>query len=154
MARARELISSLINVASSWDLLFHQLKELQCLHHGATFVLLWSPILSSQPRNGFRHIMASVLNIKITEALFIYYALLNMLWNEFDIAEIKVLWLSHIELWTRASRAYSIINPWGVWQLFFLVQWYVQNNQLKLLCFQKVNKQEAKFVILQSIRII
>ena len=27
---------------------FHQLQQLQYLHHGATFVPLWSPILSSQ----------------------------------------------------------------------------------------------------------
>ena len=35
MARARDLISSLINVASSRDVSFHQLQQLQCLHHGA-----------------------------------------------------------------------------------------------------------------------
>ena len=35
MARARDLISSLINVASSRDVPFHQLQQLQCLHHGA-----------------------------------------------------------------------------------------------------------------------
>ena len=37
-ARARDLIS-LINVASSRDVPFHQPQLLQCLHQGATFVL-------------------------------------------------------------------------------------------------------------------
>ena len=40
MARARDLISSLINVASSRDVPFHQPQLLQCLHQGATFVPL------------------------------------------------------------------------------------------------------------------
>ena len=69
---ARDLISSLINTASSWDVPFHQLQQLQCLHHGATFVPLWSPILSSQPRKVTicgRHVMASVQDIQIAEAL-------------------------------------------------------------------------------------
>ena len=45
-----------------------------CLHHGATTVSLWSPILSSQPRKVTicgRHTMASVWDIKIAEALII-----------------------------------------------------------------------------------
>jgi len=70
-ARARDLISSLINVALSRDVPFHQLQQLQCLHHGATFVPLWSPILSSQPLKGTirgRHVMASVRDIQIAEA--------------------------------------------------------------------------------------
>ena len=50
MARARDLISSLINVALSRDVPFHQPQQLQCLHHGATFVPLCASILSSQPR--------------------------------------------------------------------------------------------------------
>jgi len=72
MARARDLISSLINIASSRDVPFHQLQLLQCLHHGATFVPFWSPILSSQPRKMTicsRHIMASLQDIQIAEAL-------------------------------------------------------------------------------------
>jgi len=40
--------------------------------------------------------MASVRDIKIDEALSCY-ALLTMLWNKFDIAEIEMLWLSRIE---------------------------------------------------------
>jgi len=87
MARARDLMSSLINVASSQNVPFHQPQQLQCLHHGATFVLLWSPILSSQPREVTiwgRHIMASVQDTKVTEPLLIlclaYYAM-----NEFNI---------------------------------------------------------------------
>jgi len=71
-ARARDLIFSLINVASCRDVPFHQPQELQCLHHGAIFVPLWSPILSSQPRKVTicgRQIMTSVWDIKIAEAL-------------------------------------------------------------------------------------
>ena len=55
---------------------FHQPQELQYLHHGATFVPLWSPILSSQPRKVTicgRHVMASVWDITIAEALLILY---------------------------------------------------------------------------------
>jgi len=62
-ARARDLISSLINITSSRDVPFHQPQLLQCLHHGVTLVHLWSPILSSQPRKVtfcIRHVMASV----------------------------------------------------------------------------------------------
>ena len=44
-ARARDLISSLINVIPSQDVPFHQPRQLQCLHYGATFILHWSPIL-------------------------------------------------------------------------------------------------------------
>ena len=67
-AWARDLISSLINVASSWDLSFHQPQQLQCLHHGTTFIPLWSPILSSQSRKVTicgRHLMASVRGIQL-----------------------------------------------------------------------------------------
>jgi len=73
-AWAKDLISSLINVALSWDVPFYQPQELQCLYHGATFEPLWSPILSSQPRKVMicgRHVMASVRDIKIAEALLI-----------------------------------------------------------------------------------
>jgi len=72
MARARDLISSLIKVTSSQDVPFHQLQQLQCLHHGATFKPLCAPIHSSQlhigddvwlARNGFnaRHRYCSQL---------------------------------------------------------------------------------------------
>jgi len=74
MARASDLISSLINVALSRDVPFHQPQELQCLHHGATFVSLWFPILSLQPHKVTicdRHVMASVRDIKIAESLLI-----------------------------------------------------------------------------------
>ena len=71
-SRATHLISSLINITSSQDVPFHLPQQLQCLHHGATFVPLWSPILSSQPRKVMicgRHVMASVRDIQIAEAL-------------------------------------------------------------------------------------
>jgi len=50
MARATDLISSVINFTSSPDVPFHQLlQQLQCLHHGATtFVPLCAAIISSQ----------------------------------------------------------------------------------------------------------
>ena len=48
--KAKDLISSLINTASSQDVFFYQPQQLQCLHHGATFEPLCAPILSSQPR--------------------------------------------------------------------------------------------------------
>jgi len=63
MAKARDLISSLINVTSSWDVPFHQPQLLQCLHHSVTLVPLWSSILSSQSHKVticIRHVMASV----------------------------------------------------------------------------------------------
>ena len=90
MARDRDLISSLINVALSRDVPFHQLQQLQCLHQGATFTPLWSPILSSQLHNVMicgRHVMVSVQDIKIAEALLIlclaYYAMKRVwhCWN-------------------------------------------------------------------------
>jgi len=89
-ARARDLISSLINVALSRDVPFHQPQQLQCLHHGATFVPLWSPILSSQLCKVTicgRHVMASVRDIKIAVALLIlclaYYVMKRVrhCWN-------------------------------------------------------------------------
>jgi len=91
MARARDLISSLINVTSSQDVSFHQPQQLQCLHHGVpSFVLLWSSILSSQPHKVTicgRHVMTSVRDIQITEALltlcFAYYVMKRVqhYWN-------------------------------------------------------------------------
>jgi len=115
-ARARDLISSLINVASSWDVPFPQPQQLQCLHHGATFVPLWSPILSSQPGKVTicgRHVMASVWDIKITEALLTpclaYYVM-----NEFDIAEIEALGFYLSRYGARVSWVYSpyFCNGW------------------------------------------
>ena len=44
-AGPRDLISSLINISSSWNVSFHQLQLLQYLHQGATFVPLWSSIV-------------------------------------------------------------------------------------------------------------
>jgi len=70
-AKARDLISLLINVTSSQVVPFHQPQQLQCLHQGATFLPLWSPVLFSQPCKMTvcgRHVMASVRDIQITEA--------------------------------------------------------------------------------------
>ena len=39
-AIATGLISSLLNIASSQDIPFHQMEQLQCLHHSSTEVYL------------------------------------------------------------------------------------------------------------------
>ena len=65
-SRVRDSISSLINVTLSQDMPFHLPQLLHCLHHGATFVPLCVPILSSQPRKVMicgRHVMAVVRDI-------------------------------------------------------------------------------------------
>ena len=46
MAKATGLISSLILVASSRDMLFHQPQQLQCLYHGATKAYRDVPLFS------------------------------------------------------------------------------------------------------------
>jgi len=43
-------ISSLFNVASSWDVPFRQLLQLQCSYHGSIKTYLCSPFLSPLPR--------------------------------------------------------------------------------------------------------
>jgi len=81
---ARDLISPLINVASSRDVPFHQSQKLQCMHHCATFVPLWSPILFSQPRKVticVRHGMASARDIKINEAILYVYYVMKWVWH-------------------------------------------------------------------------
>ena len=44
--------------------------------------------------------MASVQDTNIAETILTAI----MLYDEFDIAEIEVLWLSHIEIWVRSLR--------------------------------------------------
>ena len=44
-AMAMNLISSLFNVTSSWDMPFYQLQKLQSSHHGSTKAYLCSPFL-------------------------------------------------------------------------------------------------------------
>ena len=89
MARAKDLISSLIKVASSGNVPFHKLQQLQCLHHGATSIYtplcLHSFFTTRKVTICGRHVMASVRDIKISEALLIY-SLLTMLWNKPNIA--------------------------------------------------------------------
>jgi len=46
LATATGLISSLFNVASSQDVPFHQLQQLQCLHHGSNKAYLCSLLCS------------------------------------------------------------------------------------------------------------
>ena len=82
MARVRDLISSLINVTLSRDVPFYQPQQLQCLHHGDTFVPLCVPILSSKLCKVMicgRHVMASALDMKIVEALLAYYVMKRVL---------------------------------------------------------------------------
>ena len=45
MDKVMGLISSLFDIASSQDVLFHQLQYVQCTHHGLAFVLLCVPVL-------------------------------------------------------------------------------------------------------------
>ena len=49
-AGARDLISSLINIASARDVPFHQPKQLKCLHHGVTFYPFDLPVLIITPK--------------------------------------------------------------------------------------------------------
>ena len=89
-AKATGLISSLFNVASARDVPFRQLQQLQCICHGATFVLLKDPLYlfpySSTTwvticgtRNGFSaSVMASVQDLKLLRR-FLHYSLLEML---------------------------------------------------------------------------
>jgi len=59
------------------------------------------------------------------------YALLTMLWNEFDIAEIEALWFSHniIEIWgarfTSTFSVFSIMAGWIAEMLFILFFVYI-----------------------------
>jgi len=139
MAWARYLIFSLINVASSRDMLFHfhQLQQLQCLHHGATFVPLCTPILSSwscKVTICWRHMMASVRDIKIAEALLIL-CLAYYVWNKFDIAEIEALWLSHVKIW--GARFMSIFSVFSV-----MARWIAEMRSLLILLCNEQNIAE------------
>jgi len=49
-AKAIGLISSLFNIASSWDVPFRQPLQLQCSYHDSTKTYLCSPFLSPLPR--------------------------------------------------------------------------------------------------------
>ena len=112
MAKARDLISSLIHVTSSRDVPFHQLQQPQCLHHGATFEPLCAPILSSLLRIGDNLWLACIGFI----ARHKYRWDTSHSYNEFDIAEIKTLWLSCIEIWdmhfTSVSSIFSVMAAW------------------------------------------
>ena len=65
MAWVTYLISSLINIALSRGVHFHHLQRLQCLHQGATFVLLCVPFFLHnhvQVMISGRHIMAYTIS--------------------------------------------------------------------------------------------
>jgi len=133
-ARARDLISSLINVASSWDVPFHQWQELQCLHHGATFVPLWSPILSSQPCKVMicgRHVMASVQDIKIAGALLILclaYYVMKRVWHCWNW---DVMAFTYRECFTSVFSVFSVMAGWIAEMLFMLFFAYMWLNLRK-----------------------
>ena len=98
-AGARDLISSLINVALSWDVPFHQPQLLQCLHQGATFVPFDLPFFSSQPHKVMicgRHKTASVRDIKIDEALL-------MLCLTYYVMK----WVRHCRIWDAMAFTYQ-----------------------------------------------
>jgi len=61
MERATGLISSLLDIASSRDMPFHQLQWPHSKHHGATFVLLFSQffLLTTQGVSLQEHKIAS-----------------------------------------------------------------------------------------------
>ena len=163
-ATARDVISSLINVASSRDVPFHQPQQLQCLHHAATFVSLCAPILCSQPCKVTicgRHLMASVRGIKIAEALLIlclaYYVikLVRYCWNWGimvlrDGARISRAYSPYFLLWLDGlQRCFSwcslLILLCNGQNITECVAYWLMDKQPKLLCFHK---------ILQSIGII
>ena len=127
-AKARDLISSLINVASSRDVPFHQSQQLQCQHQGATFVPLWSPILSSQPRKVTicgRHVMASVQDIQITKALLTlclaYYVMKQVrhCWN-WGVMAFTYRDMGHV-----FHAVYSVMAEWIAEILFILFFAYI-----------------------------
>ena len=130
-ARTRDLISSLINVASSRDVPFHQLQQLQCLHHGATVVRFWSPILSSKPRKVIicgRHVMASVQDIQIVEALLTlclaYYAMkwVRHCWNRGIMAFTYRDMCAHF---MSIFSVFSVMAGWIAEMLFMLFFAYI-----------------------------
>ena len=155
--RARDLISSLINVASSWDVPFHQPQELQCLYHGATFVPLWSPIFSSQPCKVMiwgRHVLASIPDMKIAEALLILclaYAILfpcycehHKLWfvmHSLSYVCIQYIYnqpyrkgmywkFLHLHLLARYAHAHD----WHLIMMYNIAPWLDQPQYLQLPC--------------------
>jgi len=113
MATARDLISSLINVASSRDVPFHQPQLLQCLHHTLPLYPFDLPYFSSQPCKVTicgRHVMASVRDIKIAEALLVlcltYYVMkwVRHCWNW------GVMVFTYRDMGHAFSQVYSLVS--------------------------------------------
>ena len=77
--------------------------------------------------------MTSVRGIKIAVALLVL-CLAYMLWNEFDIAEIKALWLSRIEIWgvrfTSIFFIFSVMAWWIAEMLFMLFFAYITGQNI------------------------
>ena len=129
--QAIDLISSLINIALSRDVPFHQLQQLQCLHHGATYIPLCAPIflhnhiyvtICSRP------IMASVWGIRIAEALFILFLVYNVM-KRVTEAESFILFLLCMEVsslhFTSEFSIFSIMAGWIAEMLFMLFFAYI-----------------------------
>ena len=95
-ARARDFISSLINIASSQDVFFHQPQQLQYLNHGATFEPLCVPILYSQLRIGDNFQLAHNCFKARHKYCWNTSHRYNVIWNEFKAAEIG--FHTHIEI--------------------------------------------------------
>ena len=72
-AWAKDLIFSVLNITLSRDVPFHHQQQLQHLQHSATFVsivlLFFLHNYIDVGDNLWRHLMASVMDIKIAEAL-------------------------------------------------------------------------------------
>jgi len=118
---------ALINIASSCDVPFHQLQQLQCLHHSATFIPLWSPILSSQLCKVMicsRHVMASVQDISIAEAFLILslaYHVMKQVWNCWNWGVMAFTYRDMGAHFTNIFSLFSIIAGWIAEMLFMLI---------------------------------
>jgi len=85
---------------------------------------------------------------------FSYYALLMMLWNEFDIAEIEALWLSHIEIWdVHFTSTFSIFSAMARWIAEMLFMLFFAYSTCILLC-NRQNIAEYKAYGLMGVPII
>ena len=96
MAIATGLISSLFNAASSQDVPFHQLQQLQCLDHGSTKAYLCSPLcsipFSSTVYVTITQIMASVQDLgKYNASRGASYSLLGLLPKVFKVTQKSVV---------------------------------------------------------------
>ena len=111
-ARARDLISSLINVASSRDVPFHQPQLLQCFmaHFSSTCILCIFCYGWMDCRDTFHAVLCLYCCVMNTTKL-------NMKHTGLSVIQ-KLIVEAHISY-------------------FFPAKWYMLIRKLKLLCFQK-----------------